>query len=235
MTGTLEVRSLRKRFGHTQALDDVGVVARPGEVLGVIGPNGSGKSTLLLCVAGLAEADSGETRWNGARLEARDLKNVLICIEDGIKPWEEQRVGWLLEFWTRLHKRSLSEIPAVADGFGVTELRGKQVKVLSKGQRKRVILALGLLAAQPVVLYDEPFDGLDLRQAQAASDVLRAACASGRTVVVSMHQLDQATRVCDRLVLLDNGRVAGAGSMSELRAAAGVPDGSLEAVFLALT
>ena len=75
----------------------------------------------------------------------------------------------------------------------------------------------------------------DRLQARAATDVLRASAAAGRTIIVSMHQLDQATRICDRLVLLDNGRVAGIGSMAELRSAASLPDGSLEEVFLALT
>lgn len=232
---TIAVRDLAKRFGPTQALAGVGFSAHPGEVLGVLGPNGSGKSTLLLCMAGLADADDGEVTWNGEAIDGTRLRRTLICIEDGIRPWEDQRVGWLLEFWTRLHGRARSEMPHILDALGVTALQSQRVGELSKGQRKRVILALGLLASQPVILFDEPFDGLDLRQALAATTVLREAAANGRTIIVSMHQLDQAMRFCDRLVLLDNGRIAGEGTMTELRERAGLPDGSLEDVFLALT
>jgi ABC-2 type transport system ATP-binding protein len=232
---TIGVRDLARRFGPTEALKGVSFDARPGEVLGIIGPNGSGKSTLLLCMAGLAEADRGEVVASDVPIDGSELRRVLICVEDGMRPWEDQWVGWLLPFWARLHRRPLSDVPPIADALGVSALWPQRVGVLSKGQRKRVIIALGLLAAQPVVLFDEPFDGLDLRQARAATDVLRGAAAGGRTIVVSLHQLEQATRICDRLVLLDNGRVAGQGTLAELRQTTGLPDGSLEDVFLALT
>lgn len=232
---TIGVRALTKRFGPTQALDGVELEAREGEVLGIIGPNGSGKSTLLLCMAGLTEADEGELLLDGEPIEGADVRRAMICVEDGIRPWEDQSVGWLLPFWTRLHGRTRAEMTPIVQALGVAELWPKRIGILSKGQRKRVILALGLLAAQPAVLFDEPFDGLDLRQTHAATTVLREAAARGRTIVVSMHQLDHAPRICDRLVLLDNGRIAGVGTMDELRAAAGVAGGSLEDVFLALT
>ena len=234
MNREIGVRSLSKRFGPTQALRDVTFGARAGEVLGVIGPNGSGKSTLLLCMAELATADDGEVLREGMSIEGAELRSTLICIEDGIRPWEAQPVGWLLHFWTAMHGTS-DRLTRFVLPLGLAELMTKRVGVLSKGQRKRVILALGLLAAQPVVLFDEPFDGLDLRQARAAADVLRAEAGANRTIIVSMHQLDQATRICDRLVLLDNGRVAGIGTMDELRAKVSLPGGSLEDVFLALT
>jgi ABC-2 type transport system ATP-binding protein len=232
---TLRVVGLTKRFGPTQALDGVGLTAHPGEVVGVIGPNGSGKSTLLLCVAGLTEADAGEVQWNDEPVDGAAVRRLLICVEDGIRPWEDQRVDWLLRFWTRLHRSPDTERRLVSDALDVTILGDKRVGILSKGQRKRLILALGLLASQPIVLLDEPFDGLDLRQARAATNVLRDAAARGRTIIVSMHQLDQAGRFCDRVVLLDNGRIAGDGTMPELRARTGLAQGSLEDVFLALT
>ena len=229
------VRSLTKRFGPTQALNGVGFTAPSGQVLGIIGPNGSGKSTLLLCMANLTDADDGEVLRNDEPIEGREVRRTLICVEDGIRPWEDQNVGWLLRFWMTLHRRALSDLQPVVAALGVAELSAKRVRVLSKGQRKRVMLSLALLASHPVLLLDEPFDGLDLRQTRAAIDILRSAAAQGRTIIVSMHQLDQAPRICDRLVLLDNGRVAGEGTIEELRAASGLPSGSLEEVFLALT
>ena len=112
------------------------------------------------------------------------------------------------------------------------------IGTLSKGQRKRALLAIGLLTPQPVLLADEPFDGLDLRQSRDVARTLRAHAAAGRTLVLSIHQITDAARVCDRFVLLSGGRVRGEGTFEELSAVAsahGTPAADLEEVFLALT
>ena len=96
---------------------------------------------------------------------------------------------------------------------------------LSKGQRKRALLAIGLLTSQPALLIDEPFDGLDLRQTRDVAATLRAHAAQGRTLFLSIHQIADAARLCDRYILLNNGRVRGEGPVS----------GDLEEVFLAVT
>jgi ABC-2 type transport system ATP-binding protein len=111
----------------------------------------------------------------------------------------------------------------------------KPVGALSKGYRRRLLLAVGLLAPRPVLLMDEPFDGFDLRQTREVMGLLRDEALHGRTLVLSIHQLGDARRICDRLVLLSAGRVVGTGTEAELVAAARLPMGSdLEEVFLAL-
>ena len=115
-----------------------------------------------------------------------------------------------------------------------------RIGVLSKGQRKRFLLALGLLAPQPLVIIDEPFEGLDLPQTREIAALLRAQVASGRTLFLSIHQISDAARVCDRFILLSGGRVRGEGTLAELAARANTPIASapsldLEEVFLALT
>ena len=118
-------------------------------------------------------------------------------------------------------------------------LLDQRIGELSKGQRKRVLLAIGLLTPQPVLLADEPFDGLDLRQTREVAQTLRAHAAEGRTLFLSIHQIPDAARVCDRFVLLSGGRVRGEGTLAELSALAasrGAPPSSdLEEVFLVLT
>jgi ABC-2 type transport system ATP-binding protein len=109
------------------------------------------------------------------------------------------------------------------------------VHALSKGYNRRLLLALALLAPHPVLLMDEPFDGFDLRQTREIVEVLRNRAARGRTFILAIHQLADAERVCDRLILLAGGRVRGAGTLDELRAQAELPAGSLEDIFLALT
>src|SRR5206468_3716945 len=104
---------------------------------------------------------------------------------------------------------------------------------LSKGQRKRALLAIGLLTPQPILLADEPFDGLDLRQSRDVARTLRAHAAAGRTMVLSIHQIADAARVCDRFVLLSGGRVRGEGSLGDLSDVArsrGVPSADLEEI-----
>ena len=111
----------------------------------------------------------------------------------------------------------------------------KRVHALSKGYNRRLLLALALLAPHPVLLMDEPFDGFDLRQTREIVGVLRSQAARGRTFILAVHQLVDAERVCDRLILLAGGRVRGAGTLDELRAQTSLPAGSLEDIFLALT
>jgi ABC-2 type transport system ATP-binding protein len=106
---------------------------------------------------------------------------------------------------------------------------------LSKGELKRTLLALGLLTPHPLLLLDEPFDGLDLRQTRDVMTLLRNHAATGRTLMLSIHQLVDAGRVCDRLVLLSGGKVVGEGTIDELRARANLADGGVEEIFLALT
>ena len=124
-------------------------------------------------------------------------------------------------------------------------LLDSRIGTLSKGQRKRTLLAIGLLTPQPILLADEPFDGLDLRQSRDVAQTLRAHAATGRTLVLSIHQITDAARVCDRFVLLSGGRVCGEGTLDELsdiaRGRVGATGGpeplekDLEEVFLALT
>jgi ABC-2 type transport system ATP-binding protein len=115
-----------------------------------------------------------------------------------------------------------------------------RIGTLSKGQRKRAALAMGFLTPQPLLLADEPFDGLDLRQTREIAATLRAHAACGRTLVLSIHQIADAARICDRFVLLSGGRVCGEGTLPEISALAArrtgtAPTDNLEEAFLALT
>jgi len=115
------------------------------------------------------------------------------------------------------------------------EIMKARLASLSKGERKRTLLALGLLTPHELLLLDEPFDGLDLRQTRDVMSLLKDHTASGRTLMLSIHQLVDAGRVCDRLVLLSAGKVVGEGTVDELRVRANVSHGGIEEIFLALT
>jgi ABC-2 type transport system ATP-binding protein len=233
----LVATSISKQFGPTQALRGAGFTARVGEVLGIIGPNGSGKSTLLACAAGLVRADGGEVRWNGTTVEGEPRREVVFFMPDGITPWADQRVHAVVATWRALNGRTEAEARDRLHALALGALLGRAVRDLSKGERKRLLIALALLAAQPVLMFDEPFDGLDLRQLRDVAELLRAESrrGEGRAIVLSLHQLADAPRVCDRLALLDDGHIVAEGTLEELRTAARLPGGGVEEVFLALT
>jgi ABC-2 type transport system ATP-binding protein len=235
-----EVQGLGKRFGALVALSDVSFQVRAGELLGLIGPNGAGKSTLFECLAGVLPSDSGTMRAGGRTVNARGRRELLFYVPDGIAPWPKQPVRWVLDFTVGFLGGLASLRQEVIEQVDLGPLLHQPVGTLSKGQRKRVLLGIGLLTPQPALLIDEPFEGLDLRQARDIAAALRAHAARGRTLFLSIHQIGDAARFCDRFVLLSSGRVCGEGTVPELAALAAAHGGSrpcedLEEVFLALT
>jgi len=240
----LAVREIVKSYGPRRVLDAVSFTVRPGEVLGLIGPNGAGKTTLFEGLAGLLPMDSGEVRGSGGRLlSPAERSREMFYVPDGISPWPDQPVCRVLVFFRDLWRGGVTakRLAAIVDSLQLRALLTAPVRSLSKGERKRFLIALGLLAPQPLLMLDEPFDGLDLRQTREATAILRNEATRGRTLFLSIHQLTDAGRACDRFVLLTDGHVAGEGTLPELRARAGLPespyspDMGVEEVFLALT
>jgi ABC-2 type transport system ATP-binding protein len=228
----IAVANLTAIRGGRRILDDVSFDVRPGEILGVIGPNGAGKTTLFECIAGLQPITSGTI----------DRGEGLFYMPDGVKPWPDQTVRWTLDVFAKMYGSAV--ILSRADGEGAVascaapevtgpsasarlRMTSQRVSSLSKGETKRLDIALALLTPHPVLFLDEPFDGLDLRQVRATIEQLREVARNGRTLVLSIHQLTDAARVCDRLLLLNNGRVIATGTPAEL--------GDIEEAFLALT
>jgi ABC-2 type transport system ATP-binding protein len=231
----LAAQGISKRYGHNAVLENASFSVGSREVLGLIGPNGAGKTTLFECLAGLIPADAGSVEFGGRALAPSHRKDALFYLPDGIRPWAEQRVRWVLNFFGALFGRPAGAGATLVAALELDRLLASRVGSLSKGEAKRVLLALGLLTPHPVLLLDEPFDGLDFRQTRDVMALLRTVPAEGRTLFLSIHQLTDAARVCDRLVLLSRGRVVGEGTLEELRGQAGLTDGGLEEVFLALT
>jgi ABC-2 type transport system ATP-binding protein len=159
---------------------------------------------------------------------------VTFYVPDGIAPWPSQSVRWAVEFTIGFLGGQASLRENVLDELDLRGLLDQPIGALSKGQRKRALLAIGLLTRQPALMIDEPFEGLDLRQAREIAGALRKHAARGRTLFLSIHQINDAARLCDRFVLLNSGRVRGEGTLQELAAQANRQE-NLEEVFLALT
>ena len=235
----LQVRHFTKRYGRLTALNDVTFAVREGEVLGLIGPNGSGKTTLFECMGGVLPLDQGSLVRDGRPLTARARASILFYLPDQIVPWPAQSVRWAIDFTLGFFGGRVDLRDEVIRRLDVEPLLDATIGSLSKGQRKRALLAIGLLMPQPVLLADEPFDGLDLRQSRDVAQTLRSYASAGRTMFLSIHQIRDAARVCDRFVLLSGGRARGEGTLQELSALAAARGSAagddLEEVFLALT
>ena len=234
-TFAFNVSGITKKFGTYQALADVSFTVNPGEILGLIGPNGSGKSTLLECITGLLPADSGTVNWQGKKCPLKQRKQVLWYQPDNILPFARQQVRITLSFFQHIHGAAEPDLDRLVNRLELASVLDKPLQTLSKGYRRRVLLALALLSKQPLLMLDEPFDGFDLRQSLSVMNLLRE-CRGHRTMILSIHQLTEAEKICDRFLLLDQGHVLGLGTLDTLRGQNGLPSGAtLEEVFLAIT
>jgi ABC-2 type transport system ATP-binding protein len=231
----LEIARLSKTYGDQAVLADVEFAVEEGEILGLIGPNGAGKTTLLEALAGLVPVESGIVRWRGSEVVAARRREFLFYVPDGIRPYQDQYVAQVLSFFAGVFRSPADSIADVVAAVGLAPVLEKRVHALSKGYGRRLLLALGLLAPHELILMDEPFDGFDLRQTREIAGVLRREAESGRSLLLAIHQLSDAERICDRFILLSAGRIRGCGTLDDLRARTGLPGGNLEEIFLALT
>ena len=230
---SLRVTGLTKRYRSLRALDGVSFSVRHGELLGLIGPNGAGKTTLFECIGGVLAYDSGTVE-----IAAGVPAAALFYLPDAVTPWPSQPVTWVLDYVAGFFGAPAGARDRAIDRLDLGGLLTQRMRHLSKGQRKRVLLAVGVLTGRPILFVDEPFDGLDLRQTRDVATALRAFAADGRTLVLSIHQIADAARLCDRFVLLSGGTVRGEGTVDEITARARERDraiAGLEEAFLALT
>jgi len=231
----LRVLGLAKRYGEQYALGEISFDVRAGEVLGLIGPNGAGKTTLLEALAGLIPVEAGELVWRNTPTPNAERRDIMFYLPDGLRPWDDELVMRVLTFFATVHGRTAREVTETIGSVGLAPVLRKRVHALSKGYARRLMLALALLTPQPLLLMDEPFDGFDLRQTRDVMGLIRRVAAAGRTLVLAIHQLADAERVCDRFVLLADGAVRGAGTLDDLREQTKLMPANLEDIFLALT
>ena len=231
----LRAERLSKSFSGFKALREVSFGLRERDILGIIGPNGAGKTTLLECLVGLLPTNSGKVFWKSQSLPNSGRKDVMFYLPEDIVPYREQLTFRLTGFFRDTYGLSHERERDVLVRLQLEKVLTRRVGELSRGYRRRVLLALALLAPKPLLLLDEPFDGLDPRQTVEVAALLRDESAAGRTLILSIHKLADAARICGRFLLLVEGKVVGCGTMEELQRHAGVDAENLEAIFFALT
>ena len=213
--------------GSATLLNDVSVTGEPGQLLGVVGPNGAGKSTLLRALAGLRHCARGSVRYDGiacAHHGAPRLSQQLAYLaQRGPVAWPltvERLValGRLphLQAWSQRDAQGPAAIEAALTDTDTLHLRQRVVDTLSGGELARALLARALAVGGAALLADEPVAELDPYHQLQVMEILRARADAGQTVIVVLHEITLAARFCDRLLLLDRGRVATAGTPAEV-------------------
>ena len=209
MTAAIEARSLRKVYGELVAVDDVSFSVEPGEIFGILGPNGAGKTTTLEMVEGLREPDGGESRILGERTWPR---NAAVLPRVGV---QLQASAFFERLTAREQIRTFASLYGVradqADSWlervGLTEKADTRSERLSGGQLQRLAIACALVHEPEVVFLDEPTAGVDPQARRNLWDLLRGLNDEGRTLVLTTHHLDEAEALCDRVAIMDHGRI----------------------------
>ena len=218
---TLEIRGISKRFGDTVALQDLSFDVRAGELFGFVGRNGAGKTTAMRIVLGVLSADAGQVRWDGVPLDFAARRRIGYMPEErGLYP--KMRLLEQLAYLGELHGMAGPEARVSAlrwlDRFGLKDRGNDDLQALSLGNQQRVQLAAALVFGPDVLVLDEPFAGLDPVAVDVMSTVLREQADAGLPVIFSSHELELVERLCDRVGIIDRGRMVAIGTVAELRA-----------------
>jgi ABC-2 type transport system ATP-binding protein len=221
----VNVRGVTKRFGDRVALRDVSFEAADGELVAVIGPNGAGKTTLLSIVGGLLKADAGEV--------SRPPREV-GWVPQQPAVYSKLSVAENLRLFARLEKVADTEaaVDRMLEQTGLRDRARDELGTLSGGNRQRVNIAVGLLADPPVLLLDEPSSALDPRQRERLWDFILGLAHGGTTVVFSTHDVGEAERHADRVLVLADGELLFAGTPDELESAVGGDARDFETAFV---
>jgi ABC-2 type transport system ATP-binding protein len=218
---TIEASGLSKRYGKTVAVDDLSFIVRPGRVTGFVGPNGAGKSTTMRLILGLDAPDSGAVRVSGKRYSelAAPLCEVGALLDaTATHPGRRARnhLLWLATS-NGLPRRRVDE---VLDLVGLSEVAGRRTGGYSLGMAQRLGIAAAMLGDAPVLMFDEPINGLDPEGIRWIRGFLRSLAAEGRTVFVSSHLMGELEGTADDLIVIGRGRLIAGTTVSELLAAA---------------
>jgi len=227
---TLVVQGLGKCFGDREAVRDVSFEVGRGELLAVIGPNGAGKTTLLTMLAGIRKPDSGTVEQRGANAERR-----IGWVPQQTAVYQKLTVAQNLRLFARLEKVTDLDatVTRMLEQTALTERADDELGSLSGGNRQRVNIAVGLLGDPPVLLLDEPSGALDPRQRQRLWGFITALTEAGTSVVFATHDIAEAERHADRVLVLADGELLFNGSPAELHEVAGAdPHEDMEQAFV---
>ena len=236
----IQLAGLTKRYGDFTAVAGMDLSVRRGELFGLLGPNGAGKTTTLRMIAGILQPTAGTITIGGVSLASDPVaaKSRLGFIPDRPFIYEKLTGREFLRFVAGLYGQGGVEIDRRGEEllalFDLLDWRDELVESYSHGMRQKLIIASAFVHRPEVIVVDEPMVGLDPKAARLLKDLFRAYVERGNTIVMSTHTLEVAETLCDRVAIVQNGRIAAMGTMTELRTNTGYDTG-LEDIFLRLT
>jgi ABC-2 type transport system ATP-binding protein len=220
----IEVEQLRKSFGDLTAVDGVSFTARPGEIFGLLGPNGAGKTTTISCISGLLTPTAGRVRVMGRDVarEGVAARRALGVVPQEISLYEDLSAFENLAYWGGVqgmrNPRLAERIGRVLEITGLQDRAREPVKRFSGGMKRRLNFACGTVHEPKVLLLDEPTVGVDPQSRVRLLDLVRAEARGGTCVLYTTHYMEEAETLCDRLAIVDRGKIIAAGTLDELRA-----------------
>jgi ABC-2 type transport system ATP-binding protein len=237
----IETRNLVKRYGDKLAVNDVSFSVEAGEVFGFLGPNGAGKTTTIKIIVGLLQPTSGTVRVAGFDVQQQPLQSKAASgyVPDTPNLYAKLTGRELLRFVGDLYDleraQAIRRIDELLRMFDLNAAADDTIDSYSHGMRQKAALAAALMHDPKVLVLDEPTVGLDPKSARLIKDILRQMAERGAAIFLSTHILEIAERMCDRIGIIDKGRLVAVGSMDELRAMGRSGGASLEDIFLGLT
>ena len=244
MTSTgsaIDVLHLTKAYGSTVALNDVTLSVSTGEVRGLLGPNGSGKSSLMKTIMGLTKPSYGSIQVLGydVRTNPMEIKKIVGYVPESPRLYEFLTATEYLDFIADVraipYEQKKERIARFVDALDLEGKQGDMISSYSQGMKQKVAIIGALLHRPRVLLMDEPLNGLDPKSARLVKELIHGLAGEGVSVMFSTHILEIAEAICDKLTILQGGKILAEGTSKDLRENAGLPGSGLEDVFLKLT
>jgi ABC-2 type transport system ATP-binding protein len=224
------VQGLRKQYGDLLAVNDVSFTAEPGAIFGLLGPNGAGKTTAIGCISGLLQPSRGRITVLGHDVvtDGRAARAKLGVVPQELAVYEDLSARENLDYWGAAYgmrgaalKRRVAEVLEIV---GLSDRAKEPVKKFSGGMKRRLNFACGIVHEPEALLLDEPTVGVDPQSRVRLLDLVREQTARGTCVIYTTHYMEEAEKLCDRLAIIDHGKIIAMGTLSELRAILGERD-----------
>lgn len=231
---TLKISHLCKKYDAITASDDLSFCARRGEIIALLGPNGAGKSTLMNMISGYLAPSSGSIEVLGKNIAEAALfaKENIGFLPEGSPLYPDISVKMFLQYMAELRGAAKERVNEVIEIANISNIVNQKIETLSKGYQRRVGFAQSILSNPPLLLLDEPTDGLDPNQKDYIRKLI-VNMAKDKTIIISTHLLEEAETVCNRIILLDKGKIKADGSLKDILKEAKAAN--LEAAFRNLT
>ena len=234
MISTLQVQNITKHYGHIEAVNDFSFTTKKGEIIALLGPNGAGKSTLMNMISGFLAPTSGQIFVQGINIveHPEKAKEQIGFLSEGSPLYPDMSVKMFLKYMADLRNVRAADIQKAIELAKVENVLHQKIETLSKGYLRRVGFAQSVLSNPDILLLDEPTDGLDPNQKEHMRNLI-AHMGKNKTILISTHLLDEAESICNRIILINKGKMIADGTCQDILKKAKAK--TLESAFRKLT